>query len=181
MQDTSSTGYLWAPSLLCKGVCKTHWDIWTQCLFNLESDPAAKSAFDTQMMLMVRHMIGVCGFVCAHTFFFFLTRLNLVWFPFPCTSRIPFRLVLVFFPLPVRFCEMREMKYPTNRVIEDVLVCKQELPNGPDNALFPFHLLECDSPGRLDYPGDGTSAVIVIFHLQHKITRACSMYSNIIM
>jgi hypothetical protein len=69
VQDTSSTGYLWAPSLLCKGVCKTHWDIWTQCLVNLESDPAAKSKFDTQMMSMVRHMIAVCGFVFVIHFF----------------------------------------------------------------------------------------------------------------
>jgi hypothetical protein len=68
VQDTSGTGYLWAPSLLCKSVCKTHWDIWTQCLVNLESDPAAKSTFDAQMMLMVRHMIDVCNFICVYTF-----------------------------------------------------------------------------------------------------------------
>jgi hypothetical protein len=73
--------------------CMTHWDIWTQCLVNLESDPAAKSAFDTQMMLMVRNMIDVCDFVCVYTLFltfFVLTRLNLVWFPFPCTGEYRF-------------------------------------------------------------------------------------------
>jgi hypothetical protein len=86
--QASSTGYLWAPSLLCKGVCKTHWDIWTQCLVNLESDPTAKITFDTQMMLMVRHMIDVCGFACVCNLF--LTRLNSVWFPFPCTVEYHF-------------------------------------------------------------------------------------------
>jgi hypothetical protein len=40
----------------------------------------------------------------------------------------------------------------------------------------PFHLLECDSPGRRDYAGDGTSAVIA--RLQYEMTRACYVLPN---
>ncbi len=54
MQDESSGDDLWLPSLLCRGVCKKHWEIWKQCLIDLESDPAAKTTFDSQMMSLVR-------------------------------------------------------------------------------------------------------------------------------
>jgi hypothetical protein len=54
VQDESSGDELWLPSLLCRGVCKKHWEIWTSCLIELESDPATKSTFDSQMMSLVR-------------------------------------------------------------------------------------------------------------------------------
>jgi hypothetical protein len=61
--DESSRGELWLPSLLCRGACNKHWEIWTQCLIDLELDPAAKSNFDAQMMSLVRHMMSM---VCTH-------------------------------------------------------------------------------------------------------------------
>ncbi len=64
VQDESSRGEVWLPSLLCRGACNKHWEIWTQCLIDLELDPAAKSNFDTQMLLMVRHMMMFM--VCIH-------------------------------------------------------------------------------------------------------------------
>jgi hypothetical protein len=64
VQDESSRGEVWLPSLLCRGACNKHWEIWTQCLIDLELDPAAKSNFDAQMMSMVRHMM--MSIVCFH-------------------------------------------------------------------------------------------------------------------
>jgi hypothetical protein len=55
VQDESSRGELWLPSLLCRGACNKHWEIWTQCLIDLELDPVAKSSFDAQMLSLVRH------------------------------------------------------------------------------------------------------------------------------
>jgi hypothetical protein len=63
VQDESSRGEVWLPSLLCRGACSKHWEIWTQCLMDLESNPAAKSNFDTQMILLVRHVMSI---VCIH-------------------------------------------------------------------------------------------------------------------
>jgi hypothetical protein len=54
--ESSSRGELWLPALLCRGACSKHWEIWTQCLIDLELDPAAKSHYDTQMLSLVRHM-----------------------------------------------------------------------------------------------------------------------------
>jgi hypothetical protein len=61
--DESSCGELWLPSLLCRKACNKQWEIWTQCLTDLESDPAAKSNFNTQMLSLVRHMMSM---VCTH-------------------------------------------------------------------------------------------------------------------
>jgi hypothetical protein len=55
VQDESSRGEVWLPSLLCRGACNKHREIWTQCLIDMELDPAAKSNFDAQMMSLVRH------------------------------------------------------------------------------------------------------------------------------
>jgi hypothetical protein len=55
VQDASSRWGLWLPSLLCRGACNKHKEIWAQCLRDLELDPAAKSNFDAQMMSLVRH------------------------------------------------------------------------------------------------------------------------------
>jgi hypothetical protein len=63
VQDEYSRGELWLPSLLCREACKKHWEIWTQCLMDLELDPAAKSNFDTQMLSLVRHILSM---VCMH-------------------------------------------------------------------------------------------------------------------
>ncbi len=63
VQGGSSRDELWLPSLLCRGACNKHREIWTQCLIDLELDPAAKSSFDAQMMSLVRHMMSM---VCAH-------------------------------------------------------------------------------------------------------------------
>ncbi len=63
VQDESSLGELWLPSLLCRGACNKHRELWTQCLTDLESDPAAKSNFDSQMLSLVRHMMSM---VCIH-------------------------------------------------------------------------------------------------------------------
>jgi hypothetical protein len=65
VQDESSRGELWLPSLLCRGACNKHWEIWTQCLIDLELDTAAKSNFDAQMLSLVRHMM-VMSMVCMH-------------------------------------------------------------------------------------------------------------------
>ena len=64
VQDESSRDEVWLPSLLCRGACNKHWEIWTQCLIDLELDPAAKSNFDTQMLSLVRHMM--MSMVCIH-------------------------------------------------------------------------------------------------------------------
>ncbi len=64
VQDEFSRGEVWLPSLLCRWACEKHWEIWTQCLIGLESDPAAKSNFDTQMLSLVRHMM--MSMVCTH-------------------------------------------------------------------------------------------------------------------
>jgi hypothetical protein len=77
VQDESSRGELWLPSLLCRGACYKHREIWTQCLIDLESDPAAKSNFDTQMLSLVRHMMSM---VCIYT----LSKL--IGTSFPCTG-----------------------------------------------------------------------------------------------
>jgi hypothetical protein len=66
VHEESSLGELWLPSLLCRGACNKHREIWTQCLTDLESDPAAKSNFDIQMLLLVRHM--ACLLWTAYTF-----------------------------------------------------------------------------------------------------------------
>jgi hypothetical protein len=63
VQDESSRGELWLPSLLCRGACNKHTEIWTQCLIDLGLDQAAKSNFDAQMMSLVRHMMSM---VCIH-------------------------------------------------------------------------------------------------------------------
>jgi hypothetical protein len=63
VQDESSRGELWLPALLCRGACNRHWEIWTQCLIDLELDPAAKSHYDTQMLSLVRHTMSM---VCIH-------------------------------------------------------------------------------------------------------------------
>ena len=64
VQDESSRGEVWLPSLLCRGACNKHWEIWTQCLIDLELDPAAKNYFDTQMLSLVRPMM--LSMVCIH-------------------------------------------------------------------------------------------------------------------
>ncbi len=64
VQDESSRGEVWLPSLLCRGACNKHWEIWTQCLIDLELDPAAKSNFDSQMLSLVRHMLT--SMFCIH-------------------------------------------------------------------------------------------------------------------
>ncbi len=64
VQDEFSRGELWLPSLLCRGACKKHKGIWTQCLIDLELDPAAKSHFGTQMLSLVRHMM--MSMICPH-------------------------------------------------------------------------------------------------------------------
>ncbi len=66
VHDESSLGELWLPSLLCRGACNKHREIWTQCVTDLESDPTAKSNFDIQMLLLVRHMACLLWF--AYTF-----------------------------------------------------------------------------------------------------------------
>jgi hypothetical protein len=64
VQDKTSRGELWLPSLLCRGACNKHLEIWTQCLIDLELDPAAKNNFDTQMISLVRHMM--MSMLCIH-------------------------------------------------------------------------------------------------------------------
>jgi hypothetical protein len=59
VQDEPSRGELWLPSLLCRGACNKHGEIWTQCLIDLELDPAAKRNFDSQMLSLVRHMMSM--------------------------------------------------------------------------------------------------------------------------
>jgi hypothetical protein len=46
------------PSLLCRSECHKHWEAWNVCLndLDLDNDPAAKSAFETQMMAVVGHL-----------------------------------------------------------------------------------------------------------------------------
>ncbi len=63
VQDASSRGELWLPSLLCRGACNKHREIWTQCLIDMELDLAAKSNFDNQMLSLVRRMMSM---VCIH-------------------------------------------------------------------------------------------------------------------
>ena len=48
----------WLPSLLCRSECNKHWETWNTCLKGLElnNNPAAKSAFETQMLAAVHHL-----------------------------------------------------------------------------------------------------------------------------
>jgi hypothetical protein len=54
--DGRSTGNKkWLPSLLCRSECEKHQQVWGTCLEDLDKDPAAKSAFEKQMMSAVLH------------------------------------------------------------------------------------------------------------------------------
>jgi hypothetical protein len=44
---------LWLPSLLCRHQCEKHWDIWNECVADLESDPKTKQDFEKQMLALV--------------------------------------------------------------------------------------------------------------------------------
>ncbi len=46
-------GGLWLPSLLCRHQCEKHWDIWNECVADLESNPKTKRAFEKQMLALV--------------------------------------------------------------------------------------------------------------------------------
>ncbi len=119
VQDESSIGDLWLPSLLCRGACKKHLEVWTQCLVDLESDPAAKHTFDTQMMSLVRRMMSV---VCTR-----LTLIHSCCFRFRAQVRTISASASIFFSIgeilyPHLLCSF-DHGIPT--FVEAVFVCKQ--------------------------------------------------------
>jgi hypothetical protein len=57
--------------LLCRSECNKHWETWNACLseLDLENDPAAKSALDTQMLAVVDyHIYCVTGTLLLPSF-----------------------------------------------------------------------------------------------------------------
>jgi hypothetical protein len=73
--DFNRDGGLWLPSLLCRHQCEKHWNIWNECVADLESDPKTKHDFEKQMQAMV----------CAMPYASFL----LPWLFFVCVRPTP--------------------------------------------------------------------------------------------
>jgi hypothetical protein len=57
VEDAATGTQRWLPSLLCRSECDKHLEVWDKCLGDLEKEPDAKRAFDTQMLAVVSNAV----------------------------------------------------------------------------------------------------------------------------
>jgi hypothetical protein len=53
VENTSYEQAMWVPSLMCRSECERHYEIWNQCVAELEKNPVNKAAFNDMMKTLV--------------------------------------------------------------------------------------------------------------------------------